>query len=68
MKAHYSQACYTLKDLFVRHHHHIGEEHASTSEMEKHLVEDAKHVFHASDRRGTRAPLGRHHPGFRVGI
>ena len=67
MKAHCSQAYSTLKSLFVRHYH-IGEEHVSTSEMEKHLVEDAKHVFLATDRQGTRAPLGRHHPGFRFGL
>ncbi len=68
MKAHCSKACSALKGTVFPRHHHIGEKHVQSSEMEQHLVDDARHVFHDTDRQGIRAPLGRHHPGVKIGI
>ncbi len=68
MKVHCSKACRTLKGMVFPRHHHIGEKHASISEMEKHLVDNARRVFYDTGRQGIRAPLGRHHPYFKIGI
>jgi len=68
MKAHYFKACSTLKNMVIPRHHHIGERHASISEMEKHLVDDAKRVFDGTDRQGIHSPMNRHHPGLKIKI
>ena len=68
MKAHSSKAYRALTGLVFPRHHHIGEKHVRISEMEKHLVDGAMHIFHDTDRKGIHAPLGRHQSGFKIGI
>lgn len=68
MKAHCFKACSSPKGMIILRHHHIGERHASISEMEKHLVDDAKRVFAGTDRQGIHSPMDRHHFGLKIKI
>ncbi len=68
MKVHGLKAYRNLKAMVFSHHHHIGEKHVPTSEMEKHLVDGVRYRFHDTDRQGLRNPLGHCHFGFRIGF
>lgn len=68
MNALTTKAFRALKGFIVPRHHHIGDEHNPVSAMEKHIVDDAKHVFEETDRFGMASLFDRHRRGFKFGI